>query len=150
MSEKITYYNGESPMKPKHETSQSLFAAIMKMARESGHFKEIDEILDYDSASWYDHENRRPITSEEFDTVFSVDYGGSEGIYIDARITGFPFGRESGEFSFHFGTLKTLNRDLQSMMLMGKACGILQHFSHEYVNANIDRFSPTEEKKKEA
>lgn len=137
-------------MKPKHETSQSLFAAIMKMARESGHFKEIDEILDYDSASWYDYENRRPITSEEFDTVFSVDYGGSEGIYIDARITGFPFGREAGEVRFGFGTLKTLNRDLQSMMLMGKACGILQHFSHEYVNTNIDRFSPEPKDEKEA
>ncbi len=137
-------------MKPKHETSQSLFAAIMKMARESGHFKEIDEILDYDSASSYDYENRRPITSEEFDTVFSVDYGGSEGIYIDARITGFPFGREAGEVRFGFGTLKSLNRGLQSMMLMGKACGILQYFSHEYVNNNIDRFSPEPKDEKEA
>ena len=150
MSEKITYYNGENPMKPKRETPYSLFGEILKMARESGHFNEIDEILDYDIASWYHDENKRPITSEEFDTVFSVDYGGSERIYIDALITGFPFGWEAGEVRFGFGTLKTLNRGLQSMMLMGKACGILQYFSHEYVNTNIDRFSPQPEDKKEA
>lgn len=127
------------------ETPNSLFKAIMKMARESGHFKEIDEILDYDSAVKYDEGAMKPITNCEFNTVFEVDFGGSEGIYIDAYIID-PFSRACDHPKrFHLGTLKTLYRHLDGMKIMGKACGILQYFAREYVNLNWKKFEEQEE-----
>lgn len=128
--------------KVKRDTPVDLFNATLKLARESGHFKEIDEILDY--ADPYDRSVlcNRPITSHAFDTEFSVDYGNCEGICILVSITGFPFGRDEKEQRFHIGILKTCTRGLENMMLMGKACGILQYFSHVYIDDNMDRFTP--------
>lgn len=128
--------------KIKRETPNSLFKAIMKMARESGHFKAIDEILDSDSAFWSDEKNNRPITSELFDIEFSVDFGSAEGIHIIVSISGFPFGIDEGKQRFSIGLLVTMRRDFDSMALMGKACGILQWFAREYANQNLDRFTP--------
>lgn len=122
------------------ETTADLFNAALRLARESGRFAEIDPILDY-AFDWH-HEHE--LSNYEFDTRFCTNYGGSEGIYIDAFIDG-RF-NESGESGIHrIGTLKTLRRDLDAMELMGKACGLLTHFARQHIGQEFARYRPVKE-----
>ena len=61
------------------DTPVDLFNNILKTARNAGALQELDRIIDYDSACEFMEENRKPISHYEFSTVFSVDFGGSEG-----------------------------------------------------------------------
>ena len=95
----------------KRDTPSDLFKGILKTARDAGALQELDRIIDYDSACEFEEKNKQPISNYEFNFVFSVDYGGSEGIYIDAWLDGYL--DESGHTQrLHFGTIKTLERDL--------------------------------------
>ena len=129
----------------KRDTHVDLFNGMMKMARDAGALAEYDKIADYDCADCFDDKARIPITSYEFKTSFIVDYGGSEGIYVD----GFLHGTldESGRIQHrHFCTLKTLERDFEAMKLMGEVCGILQYYATEYLTENLDRYEPDPKK----
>ena len=123
----------------KRDTYVDLFNGMMKMAREAGALAEFDKIADYEMCDCFDDAAKKPISSYEFKTSFVVDYGGSEGIYIDGYLVGTL--DEIGEFqNRHFCTLKTLNRDFEAMKLMGSVCGILQYYATEYINRNLDRY----------
>ena len=125
----------------KRDTYVDLFNGMMKMAREAGALAEFDKIADYEMCDCFDDAAKKPISSYEFKTSFVVDYGGSEGIYIDGYLVGTL--DEIGEFqNRHFCTLKTLNRDFEAMKLMGSVCGILQYYATEYINRNLDRYEP--------
>lgn len=122
------------------ETSAELFENTLRLARTSGEFSDIDAILDYALSDAY---QARLLTMYEFDTLFTPNYGGSEGIYIDAWIRGcFDERNPQQSESLSIGTLKTLRDDLEAMKLMGQACGILTHFAYQYVNNNLERFTP--------
>ena len=115
----------------KRDSAIDLFNSILKTARDAGALQELDRIIDYDSACEFEEKNKRPISNYEFNCIFSVDYGGSEGIYIDAWLNGYL--DESGHTQrLHFGTIKTLERDLAAMKIMGEACGILQYYASDY------------------
>jgi len=125
----------------KRDTYVGLFNGMMKMAREAGALTEFDKIADYAMCDYYEDAAKKPISSYEFKTSFVVDYGGSEGIYIDGYLDGTL--DEIGEYQHrHFCTLKTLNRDFEAMKLMGSVCGILQYYATEYINRNLDRYEP--------
>ena len=125
----------------KRDTLVDLYSGMMKMARDAGALKEFDRISDYDMSEAFSSEAKIPISSYEFRTSFVVDYGGSEGIYIDGYLDGFL--DESGKKQhWHFCTLKTLERDFEAMKIMGKTCGILQYYATEYVNRNLNRYEP--------
>ena len=125
----------------KRDTYVGLFNGMMKMAREAGALAEFDKIEDYEMCDYYEDDAKKPISSYEFKTSFVVDYGGSEGIYIDGYLDGTL--DEIGEYQHrHFCTLKTLNRDFEAMKLMGSVCGILQYYATEYINRNLDRYEP--------
>ena len=125
----------------KRDTPIDLFKGILKTARDAGALQELDRIIDYDSACEFEEKNKRPISNYEFNCIFSVDYGGSEGIYIDAWLNGYL--DESGHTQrLHFGTIKTLERDLAAMKTMGEACGILQYYASDYLNKNLSRYEP--------
>ena len=125
----------------KRDTYVDLFNGMMKMAREAGALAEFDKIADYEMCDCFDDAAKKPISSYEFKTRFVVDYGGSEGLYIDGYLVGTL--DEIGEFqNRHFCTLKTLNRDFEAMKLMGSVCGILQYYATEYINRNLDRYEP--------
>ena len=110
------------------DTPVDLFNNILKTARNAGALQELDRIIDYDSACEFMEENRKPISHYEFSTVFSVDFGGSEGIYIDAWLHGHL--DESGHTKrLRFGTIKTLESSLNALKIMGDACGILQFYA---------------------
>lgn len=125
----------------KRDSAIDLFNGILKTARNAGALQELDRIIDYDSACEFEEKNKRPISNYEFATEFRVDYGGSEGIYIDAWLDGYL--DESGHPQrLHFGTIKTLERDLAAMKIMGEACGILQYYASAYLNKNLSRYEP--------
>lgn len=125
------------------ETSSEVFENALRLARANGEFKEIDAILDYTLADTY---RERILTMYEFDTLFTPNYGCSEGIYIDACICGCFDERNPQQCeSLPIGTLKTLRTDLEAMKLMGQACGVLTHFARQYVNDHLERFTPKEQ-----
>ena len=125
----------------KRDSAIDLFNGILKTARDAGALQELDRIIDYDSACEFEEKNKRPISNYEFATEFRVDFGGSEGIYIDAWLDGYL--DESGHTQrLHFGTIKTLERDLAAMKIMGEACGILQYYASDYLNKNLSRYEP--------
>ena len=125
----------------KRDTLVDLYNGMMKMARAAGALKEFDRIADYDMSETFSSEAKIPISSYEFRTRFFVDYGGSEGIYIDGYLDGVL--DESGKNQhWHFCTLKTLEWDFESMKIMGETCGILQFYATEYLNRNLDRYEP--------
>ena len=125
----------------KRDTLVDLYNGMMKMAREAGALEEFDRIADYDTSESFSREAKIPISSYEFRTSFVVDYGGSEGIYIDGYLDGIL--DESGRNQhWHFCTMKTLERNLEAMKIMGGTCGILQYYATEYVNRNLDRYEP--------
>lgn len=124
----------------RRDTTADLFNAVLRLARESGHFAEVDPILDYADA-WFEE---CELSNYEFDALFCVNFGGSEGIYIDAYIRGVF--DESGKSGIkRIGTIKTLRDDLEGMELMGKACGTLTYFARQYVNQEIDRYTSERE-----
>ena len=89
------------------DTPVALYNNILKTARNAGALQELDRIIDYDSACEFMEENRKPISHYEFSTVFSVDFGGSEGIYIDAWLNG-HLDESVHTNRLRFGTIKTL------------------------------------------
>ena len=76
-----------------------------------------------------------------------VNYGGSEGIYIDCYLRG-KFD-ESGRSVLHVGTLKTLRRDLEALQIMGELCGTLTFYVDRYVNQNLHRYTPKDQLERE-
>ena len=131
--------NNTEPVK--RDTYVDLFNGMMKMAREARALTEFDKIADYAMCDYYEDAAKKPISSYEFSTRFMVDYGGSEGIYIDGYLVGTL--DEIGKFQKqHFCTLKTLERNFEAMKLMGSVCGILQYYATEYINRNLDLYEP--------
>jgi hypothetical protein len=122
-------------------TNTELFNKIYETARETGELARLLEIEDYHLPETF-HVSK--LTDYNFQVYFIVNYGGSEGIYIDAHIAGF-FDESKKRKRLKLGTIKTLKIDLNAMKIMGEACGILTHFAKEYIDANLDYFSPENE-----
>jgi len=131
------------------DTGGSLFSAVVRMAKESGHFDRAGAILDYMLPC--EHETGRQekvkLTAYEFNFEAIVHYGGSEGIYIDCYLSG-KFD-ESGRSVLHVGTLKTLRRDLEALQIMGELCGTLTYYASQYVNQNLHRYTPINQLERE-
>lgn len=96
----------------------------------------LPDILDYGLAS---HKSF-PLKTCEFNLKNNLDYGGSEGIYLDLRIEYF----EGDERSLHdLGTFKTLKDNDKAMHTMAHLLAdfILEVYS--YVSRNRDDFNWT-------
>ena len=123
------------------DTGGSLFSSVIRMAKANGDFDKAGVILDYHLPCEHESGTNEGVklTAYEFDFVPILNYG-SEGIYIDCYLKG-KFD-ESRRSSLHIGTLKTLERDLESEKIMGELCGILHHYESRYVNENLRRYTP--------
>lgn len=130
------------------DTGGSLFSTVVRIAKENGDFDKAGPILDYILPCAHECGNSEKVelTAYEFDFVPIVNYG-CEGIYIDCYLRG-KFD-ESGRYSLHVGTLKTLEDNLESAKIMGELCGALIHHERQYVNANLHRYTPDEALEKE-
>lgn len=133
------------------DTGGELFCKAVQLARENGDMERAEPLLDYILPSDKEdnsYEERVELTSYEFDFVPIVNFGGSEGIYIDCYLRG-KFD-ESGRHSLNVGTLKTLGTSLEHCKAMAELCGALMYHASRYVNENIHRYTPENELKEEA
>jgi hypothetical protein len=119
-------------------TGGQLFEKFMERARENGDTARFDEIGDYVLSESLE---KGKLCSYEFDMLPIVNFGGSEGIYIDCSLRG-KFD-DSGRNSLHIGTLKTLRTDLDACKVMGELCGALMYHSSRFVNENLYLFDST-------
>ena len=136
----------EDPTEVLRDTGGSLFSTAVRLAKENGDFGKAEAILDYILPSAHETglKEKMKITAYEFSFESNVSYG-SEGIYLDCYLAG-KFD-ESGRFSLHVGTLKTLRRDLEAAKIMSELGGVLMHYVDQYVNQNLDRYTPDKELK---
>ncbi len=114
-------------------TTAELFDKICHIIKEK---QKIPDILDYQLAAF----NPIPITDYQFDLKTYLNYGGSEGIYLDCWIELY---KNHEKCAYDLGTFKTLRTDEEAMHIMA---GLLADFIIEgtsYVNANLDDFTWT-------
>lgn len=114
-------------------TTAELFTRICDILKDKGL---MPDILDYGLET--DHPI--PIMTYEFGLKNNLQYGGSEGIYLDFCIEYF----EKEEWKYYgLGTFKTLREDKEAVHVMA---GLLADFIIEesaYVNSHLDDFTWT-------
>lgn len=114
-------------------TTQELFNRICDILEEKG---KMPDILDYGIAT----SRPVPIRIYEFELKNNLDYGGSEGIYLDLWI---EYYEDNEWIRSDIGTFKTLDESREAMHTMA---GLLADFIIEgtaYINANLDDFTWT-------
>lgn len=97
------------------------------------HFKTEHDI----SPDTYD--SPKEITCDDFDVVTEVQFGGSEGIYLDCYAEG-RIQPECEKKRWHLGTYKTLETSRSAMQTLGALGGALTYFASEYLWENGERF----------
>ncbi len=122
------------------DTNKTMMLATHQLVEESGCYEKAAAIMDYFLPESYEIQE---LTNYEFDFITKVNFGGSEGIYIDCYIEG-KFD-DSENTRLKCGTYKTLNDDLIAMQIMGELAGALTYYNRQYVNKEIDRYTPTSE-----
>jgi len=122
------------------DTPGSLFENVLHLIKESGHFAEAEEIIDYTLPCC----DRRQLTNYAFDFEAIVLPGSNEGIYISCYLSGKFDG--SGDNRCYAGTIKTLCEKVDAYRIMGALAGYLAYYSRKYVNDNIERFEPEKQK----
>ena len=120
-------------------TGGELFDRIVNRARENGDLARFDGICEYVLP---DDSHKGKLCSYEFDMLPIVNFGGSEGIYIDCGLRG-KFD-ESGRSAMSIGTIKTLSTDLDACKIMGELCGILMYHENQFVNEHLYLFDSAE------
>lgn len=112
-------------------TTKELFEKIRDILKEKD---KLPDILDYGLAT----DKPIPIRNYEFDLKNNLDYGGSEGIYLDLWIVYFS----DGERSTHdLGTFKTLDSSNEAMHIMADLLADFIIEESSYVNKNLDDFT---------
>lgn len=131
---------------PQRDRKSTLFHAILDRMQEDGCMAVIQPILDY-----YLPNKGEPLHSEEdteltdyrFDIVPRMNFGASEGIYVDLYLEGSCDATDRK--LARIGCFKTLRTDLDACRLMGELCGMLLYHGRDYVNENIHRYTPKAE-----
>ena len=113
--------------------TDKLFKLIMKQLRDEDR---VPDILEYDIATSEPTE----IRNYEFDVLGTVDYGGSEGIYVTLFLRGnIGYGWEKSPM--RFGTFKTLNTDDDSFRQMAVLMADFQIAATRFINEHLDDFT---------
>lgn len=143
----------------KRDTTRDLFLAALNLVNENGHYDKAAEIMDYvlpEGSIDNKYKDDIELSNYRFDFDAIAQFGGSEGIYIDCYLSGEYTETELKRYNSgkgivetetrrNIGTFKTLNCDLESFKIMGELCGALIFYASQYVNKNIDRYTPTRE-----
>lgn len=125
------YYVQEGKTMDRPMTTGELFEKINSILKEKGR---LPDILDYGLA-----ESRPvPIRTYQFSLRHCLDYGASEGIYLDFWIE-YMEGNEKRRPAV--GTYKTLYEDGKAMHTMAALLADFMIEGHSYVNANLDDFT---------
>ena len=112
-------------------TAKELFEKIEGILREKGL---LPDILDYSLPE----RDEQPISTYEFCIRNNLDYGGSEGIYLDI---GIEFLKDGERVYLGLGTIKTLCTDQTAMWAMAKLLADFIMELHKYVNGHLDDFT---------
>jgi hypothetical protein len=144
--------------KIKRDTTKDLFLAVLELVRKNGHYDKAEAIMDYylPSNSEYYKDDELELSDYEFNFDASAQFGSSEGIYINCSLNGkytenelkrynHSRGEVEPETRRSVGTFKTLKDDLEAMKIMGELCGAMIYYAHQYINQNIDRYTPVRE-----
>ena len=110
---------------------------IHQMVVENGQFDAAAAILDYFIPNTYS--TPKLITCDDFCITTEVQFGGSEGIYLDCYAER-RFQPESPEKRWEIGTYKTLGTSLSAMQIFGALGGALTYYGRKYLMENIGRF----------
>lgn len=102
-------------IKVKRDTREMLMKGIHQMVVDNGQFQSAEAILDYFRPDTYD--SPKEITCDDFDVVTEVQFGGSEGIYLDCYAEG-RIQPECEKKRWHLGTYKTLETSLSAMQTL--------------------------------
>ena len=112
-------------------TTEELFEKICSLLKEKG---KLPDILDYHLGPI----QPKPITNYAFDVRNNLDYGGSEGIYLDLTLECC----EGKATCFKdLGTFKTLGTSDQDMHIMAALLADFMIEATRYINANLDDFT---------
>lgn len=130
--------------KIKRDTNEDLMNNVFELVKKYHCYGKAEKIMDYFHAESY---KTMEISDYEFDFDAIVQFGSSEGIYIDCSIRGHFDENEPSDKTqiLHCGTFKTLGTSLENMRIMGELAGSLVYFAKEYVNANLDKYTPQKE-----
>lgn len=112
-------------------TTEELFNRINGILKEKD---KLPDILDYGLAT----HSPVPITNYEHGLRNKLDYGGSEGIYLDLWIESIADGKRCAN---SLGTFKTLSADDEAMHIMAALLADFIIEEYMYVNANLDDFT---------
>ncbi len=133
---------GEFKMHIKRQrlTGGQFFEKIVERARLNGDMGRFENIHEYVSPNEF---KKAKLCNYNFDFLSIVNFGGSEGIYIDCMLKG-QFD-ESDNSTLEVGTIKTLETDLGACKIMGELCGVLMYYSDRFVDENFYLFTPYKE-----
>jgi hypothetical protein len=112
-------------------TTAELFKKVCEILKENG---QMPEILDYGLAE----SQPIPMTTYEFEIRNNLDYGGSEGIYLDLWIERYTDGEK---VQYRLGTFKTLEDSPEAMRTMAQLLADFIVAETRYVNKNLDDFT---------
>lgn len=113
-------------------TTADLFNKICDILKEKGTFP---DILDYALPE----RDQIPITTYDYGLKNNLDYGGSEGIYLDLWLITYSDNDEPQNQKL--GTFKTLKDDHTAMRTMGNLLADFIVETRAYINANRDDFT---------
>ena len=132
--------------KIKRDTNTDLMNGIYESIRESGNYDKAEQIMDYFLPESY---RVKELSNYEFDFIAKVRFGGNEGIYIDCYIDGCFDENIDEPQRLHCGTFKTLADNLSAMKIMGELTGTLTYYADDYLNRELDRYTPTYQREAE-
>ena len=112
-------------------TTKELFHKIRDILKEKGR---LPEILDYGLAT----DKPVPIRNCDFELKNNLDYGGSEGIYLDLWMVSFEDGEKQ---TCGLGIFKTLDSSDGAMHIMADLLADFIIDATSYVNRNQDDFT---------
>ena len=112
-------------------TTEELFDRIKGILKEKG---KLPDILDYGLAT----HSPVAITNYEYGLKNKLDYGGSEGIYLDLWM---EYSADGKRCTRDLGTFKTLRTDDEAMHIMAALLADFIIEEYAYVNANLDDFT---------
>lgn len=115
-------------------TNEELFGVIVDILKKKNL---LPDILDYHLA---ESMKVREIRTYEWDTIGIVNFGGSEGIYLDVYAQG-EIGND--ERKVRLGTFKTLNTSREDFYIMAKLHTDFVFETKDFVNKHLDDFTWT-------
>lgn len=115
-------------------TTGELFDEVVKDLKKQGLYPE--SLLDYHSSKY----ETKCIETEEVSPMFKLNYGGSEGIYLDVYLQGRVSIDEEDEKITGMGIFKTLRTDDEAMHQMAKLEADFILSLSKYMNTHLDEF----------